>query len=150
MTVSRILGSALLALSVCCAGVGCKSTNPESSALSSVVIRGSTPGQINNVVEKVFTRDGYKMKQKGLTTMVLEKEASFASNVAYGNWLTPVTLRAKTKIVPIGEGSWRLECNGFRVRDAGSTVEEEMKMGHSSHKPFDKLLKEVAAELGNQ
>jgi hypothetical protein len=146
MTVPKALGVWLLAAVLF---AGCKSTNPDTLALSSIVLRGNTPGQINHAVEQVFSRHGFKKMNSTVTTMVLEKKAPLSTDLAYGGWMSTITIRVKTKIVPMSEGVYRLECNAARVEDAGQNLEEERKMGRSKHKEFDKLLQEVAVELGN-
>lgn len=127
--------------------VGCKSVDSDTSAQAGVVIRGNTPGQINRAVEQVFAKHGYKLVQSEPTSSTLERKASAATNFAYGNWMgTPVTIRVRTRIVPVGEAAFRLECTAVRVRDSGSTVEEVLP-GHPKSGQFKEMLEEVHTSL---
>jgi hypothetical protein len=113
-----------------------------------VVIKGNTPGQINRAVEQVFAKHGYKLMNSGPTTSVLEKKGSTGANLAYGNFMgTPVTVRVKTRIIPVGEAVFRLECSAAHVRDAGTMMDEEIKIGRMKAGGFKKLLEEVKTSL---
>jgi hypothetical protein len=130
---------------------GCHSTEQEdSSILSSVVLRGNTSGQIGQVTTEVFQRHDYRVTQSSLTGLVFEKKGSGMNNFAYGSWMKddPIWVRVRVSIVAAGEATFRLQCRGWLVRDKDSPVEEEIKIRHMHHKPYDELLAEVAANLG--
>jgi len=133
----------VVALALC---AGCKSTKQDSAGLAHVDVRAQTPLQINRAVDRVFTNDGYRLVHSGPTSTIYEKKASAGTSIAYGNWLTPVTVRVRTSITPVGEGMFRLQCTAANVRDPGSTVEEEMQIRRKSG-PFLKLLQEVQQDL---
>ena len=133
------------------AAAGCHSTKQEdSSILSSVVLTGNTPGQIGQVMADVFQKHNYRVMESGLSRMVFEKEGSGMDNFAYGSWLKddPIWVRVRVSIVPAGEATFRLQCRAWLVRDKDSPIEEEIKISHIHHKPYDELLGEVATRLG--
>jgi hypothetical protein len=145
MGVLKTMSLAVAMLFLC---AGCKSVSPDSSALAGVVLRGHTPAQIRLAVEEVFTMRGYKVMHTARNTMILEKEGSTGTSIAYGNWMgTPVTLRVRTRLIQVGEAVYRLECSAARVRDAGGTVEEETPMTRFRRGPFQEMLKEVEIVL---
>ncbi len=143
----------LLLVFVSCAGIGllagCHSTGPSgSSKLASVEIRWNTPGQISEVTSEVFEADGYEVARGGPTHLVFEKKASTMNNIAYGNWMdSAVWERVKASIEPVGEATFRLECQAYFVRDRGGTTEEELKMGGMHSHTYQKLLDRVAKRL---
>jgi len=131
--------------------MGCRSTDkPAEGRFASVEIEGNTPGQIHNVAVEVFERDGYQVANKGLDTMVFEKEATKWGNFAYGDWGgdAPVWVRVKASIVAAGERRFRLQCHAFMVRDRGGATEEEIACYRSA--PYQKLMNEVAQLLHGQ
>lgn len=140
------------AVLLCCiAAAGCQSTKQEdSSILSSVVLSGNTPGQIGKVTAEVFQKHEYRVAESGLTRLVFEKQGSGMNNFAYGSWLKddPIWVRVRISIVQAGEATFRLQCRAWLVRDKDSPVEEEIKIRHIHHKPYDELLGEVATRLG--
>jgi hypothetical protein len=140
-----------LLLAICLVGLsGCESTDkPKDTILASVIISGNTPGQIREAVKEVFRENGYQVSQTDAGGLILEKEASRMSNLAYGSWLgdSSVWIRVKTSIVPDGEMAFRLECSAFLVRDKGSAAEEELGQGKLHKKQYQKLLEEVAARF---
>ena len=133
-------------------GVGCRSAGPSSAKpFASVEIKGNTPGQIHDVAVEVFREHGYKLAKPGLTRLVFERQGSTMDNLAYGNWIgdTPVWVRVKASIVPVAEAVFRLQCEAFLVRDAGSPIiEEEIKISHLRSGPYQKILDEVARRFG--
>ena len=142
----------LLALSLCTiAGPGCHSTKPKSEAerFAFVELHGNTPGQISEAACEVFRAHGYTVARANRTQMVFEKKGSALNNLAYGSWLgdNPVFVRVKAAIVPIGEATWRLQCEGFTVQDHGSANEEELRISNLRAHTYQKLLEEVAQRL---
>jgi hypothetical protein len=60
---------------------------------------------------------------------------------------TEVLVRAKVNITPIGEALFRVDCTPFLVKDKGRSMEEEIKVSSAHHRPYQKLLDDVAARL---
>jgi hypothetical protein len=135
----------------CIATAGCHSTpEAESGILSWVVLRGNTPGQIAQVTTEVFQKHDYKVSEAGLNRLMFEKKGSAMNNIAYGSWMKddPIWVRVRVSIVPAGEQMFRLQCRAWLVRDKDGATEEEIKIHHMHHRPYDELLGEVAARLG--
>jgi len=129
---------------------GCASSGkPASARFASVVIHGNTPGQIGNVAIEVFRVNGYEAVQTGLTSLVFEKEAKGLSNFTYGNWAneTPLFSRVRVRIVPVDEGTFRIECQAYMVRDRRSSIEEEIKLSSLKRHPFQAMMDKVAQRL---
>ncbi len=138
-------------LLACCLLIcGCKTTSGSASALASVEFRGNTPGQITRVVEETFIRHGYHVTRTGPFTTLFEREGSLGTSIMYGNWVTEeksVWIRVKVRLVPIQPELFRLDCNACRVRDRGSSVEEEIPFGKLNRGHFQEILDECASSL---
>ncbi len=146
----RLVGPLLLALCVA-AGPGCKSSDKSATAsFASVIITGSTPGQIRNVAVQVFDDHGYKTAQRDPAHLVFEKEGTRMDNLAYGTWLNdkPVYIRFKASVVPAGEKTFCLQGMAYLVQDIGTGTEEEIAVKHYNRKPYQKILDEVAKRMG--
>ncbi len=140
-----------LAMLLCWASVGCHTTKEEEAGtLASVVLHGNTPGQISQATCAVFQAHGYRVAEAGPTKLTFEKKGSGMNNLAYGSWMKddPVWVRVRAFIEPAGEMTFRLFCRAWVVTDKGSAMEEEIKVRHSHHRPYDALLNEVAERLG--
>jgi hypothetical protein len=127
---------------------GCRTTDKSAAGgFAWVVIHGNTPGQINDVAREVFREHGYQSAPTRSDDLVFEIKGSRLDEVAYGSWMgeTPVWLRVKTAIVPVGEAVFRLECKAYRVEDKGASTEEETKLWRRH--PYQKLLDQVALRL---
>lgn len=141
-----VLGIGLALLLLC----GCRTagSGEKRSALASVTFHGNTPGQITRVVDQVFASHGYSADHQSPSTLEYEKEGSVGSNILYGNWLGEgVWIRVKAHLVPIGPGDFRMDCMAYRVRDRGSSVEEEIPFSRINKGAFQKLLNECAEKL---
>jgi hypothetical protein len=142
---------ALTAISLTClASAGCRTTGKSGApTLASIYLQGNTPGQIAMTTADVFQQHGYNVMRKGFDRLVCEKPAGKWSNFAYGSWIgdSPVWIRVKISIVPAGEAAYRVECIAARVRDKGSSTEEELRIGKAGHGAYQKLLDEVAARF---
>lgn len=116
--------------------------------LATVDIRGNTPGQIQPVAVEVFQKDGYQLAQRTPSEMVFEKLGSGWHNLAYGDWMgTPIWVRVKLQVVPTTDETCRLDCRAYLVRDKGGATEEELPVGKSHHKDYQKLLDELVARF---
>lgn len=144
--VAGLAPCALLVLLLLIAGCA---TRDKPSYIASVEIQGNTPGQIAAVTEAVFTENGYKLAGGSATKPVFEKPGSGMNKFAYGDWVgdTEILVRAKVNITMIGEAAWRVDCTPFLVKDKGRSMEEEIKVSSVHHKPYQKLLDDVAARL---
>lgn len=127
---------------------GC-ATRDKPSYIASVEIKGNTPGQIAAVTEAVFAENGYKLAGGSSTKPVFEKTGSGMNKFAYGDWVgdTEVWVRVKVNISPIEEAVCRVDCTPFLVKDKGRSMEEEIKVSSVHHKPYQKLLDDIAGRL---
>jgi hypothetical protein len=143
----------LLVAGVLACASGCHSTGaPASASFASVVISGNTPGQIRDAAVAVFTHEGYTVTQTDPGNLVFEKEGSKMNNFAYGSWIgdTPVWMRVKAAIVPLGEMNCRLQCHAYLVRDRGSATEEEIAVSRLHKGQYQKLVDEVAKRFASK
>ncbi len=147
----RVLSAAFVAvvLTACHTTNNPTATEAAAEAIAAVQIRGNTPGQITQVATEVFQAHGYARGSKRVGGLVFEKPAGKMSNLAYGSWVgdTPVWTRVKLSMVSTGEAEYTLACRAFHVRDKGSSMEEEIKIGRMGSGPYQKLLDEVAARF---
>jgi hypothetical protein len=130
--------------------VGCRTheTSP-TTKFASVVIRGNTPGQIENVARDVFIENGFRSAPSKSDSLVFERKGSRLDEAAYGGWMNQALwVRVKAAVFPVGEAAFRLECNAYRVEDKGTSTEAETKLWRSS--PYQKLLDQVASRLKNK
>lgn len=116
--------------------------------LATVEIHGNTPGQIQPVTIEVFQKDGYQLAQRTSTEMVFEKLGTGWHNLAYGDWMgTAIWVRVKLQFVPTTDQGCRIDCRAYLVRDKGGATEEELPVGKSHHKDYQKVLDELAARF---
>jgi hypothetical protein len=136
-------------LALWAAGCG---TFDQSSAekFASVIIKGNTPRQIRDVAADVFAGHGYKVVITK-TNLICERMGSGVDNVAYGNWMSgeqPVYVRVRVEAVQLSQGTCRLQCLAYKVRDRGSfAFEEEVKVYNVGSHAYQKMLNEVADRL---
>ncbi len=146
--------AAWLGLAMCwMAASGCRSTEGiAAKPLAAVVIRGNTPGQISQAAVSVFGDHGYVVADSSSYSLVFEKNGTRMENVEDGSWLgdTPVWVRVKVSILPVGETVFRLQCRAFLVTNRGSAAEDEIEVGRMHAGAYRKLLEEVARKLGQQ
>jgi len=100
----------------------------------------------------VFQEHGFKATEPGFDHLVFEKKGSTMNEIAYGGWMgeTPVWVRVKLSVVPVAEGTCRLQCDAYLVQDKGSPIEEEKRIGSMHRGQYRKLLEEVARRLNPQ
>jgi hypothetical protein len=128
---------------------GCSSLSHTSDeGLASVRIDGASAINIRDVAVQVFEENGYQAARTDLGGMVFEKQATALTNLAYGDWMgAPVWIRVKASIEPVDDRTFRLQCDAFRVRDKGASVEDEARIKGVQSGPYQKLLNEVARRL---
>ncbi len=127
---------------------GCSSTSSK-SPFASVELRNVTPMQVRDATIEVFRKDGFLTKEAGKNRLIFEKQATKWNNLVYGDWsTTPLWVRVEVTLVAVSVGTWRLECQAYRVLDRGVSTEESKEIRNKT--PYEKLLKEVAANLVGQ
>ena len=128
---------------------GCGATKPASSSFASVIIKGHSVSEVRNAAGEVFQADGYTVMVRG-NEMKFEKEGSRMKQLAYEGLAGggPVNIRVLARIVPLSEGSIRLECNAYIVKSPGDpTFEEVIKLQNVRGGPYQDLLDKVAKKL---
>jgi hypothetical protein len=131
---------------------GCRS-GPASASFASVDIAGKTPDEICQTAGAVFREDGYKVALLSPERMVFEKEASRAESIAYSgvvdtHYGATTLVRVRAELVDLGEGSHRLQCQAYMVRNAGdSFFEDESRLVNMRSRPYQNLLDKVAKRL---
>jgi hypothetical protein len=129
---------------------GCHLGQPASASFASVKISGRSVGQIQQATVAVFRDDGYQAYNSSGLEWMFEKEGTQMNKVAYGNWIggTPVWIRVRTSMVPLGPNSYRLQCHAFMVRSKGdSFFEEEVQLKNIRSGPYQELLDKVSGKL---
>ena len=149
---SFVLQLILFAVSGLLIGTGCRS-GPASASFASVTIAGKTPEEICQTTGAVFREDGYKVALLTPDRMVFEKEASRAESIAYSGVVDThygaITLvRVRAELIDFGEGSYRLQCKAYMVRNAGdSFFADESPLVNVRSRPYQNLLDKVAKRL---
>ena len=140
------LAIATVVLQVSCASL----SQPMSASFASVVIRSGTAQQVREETIKVFTAQGWHSVQESGDEMVFEREGSKWDHIAYGSNVlnTPILNRVRASIVPVTDGSLRLQCQAYVVRDSGNfSQDDEIKLRSPRAGPFQELLDKVAAHF---
>ncbi|MEI6425319.1 MAG: acyl-CoA dehydrogenase family protein [Lentisphaerota bacterium] len=102
---------------------------------------------------QVFGAEGYFGGQSGPSQLVFEKRASAATTISQEGLLNTtsgaITVnRVRAEVVPVLDGSLRLQCKGFVVRNAGdSFFEDEVAMGKGRSVPYQLMLNQVKKQL---
>ena len=128
---------ASLSLLLALVATSCHSlSGPGSASFASVTIRNHSADEIATATARVFGADGYRGRPNASGQMVFEKEASRATTISRDGLVAAqngaVTInRVKAEIVPLSDGSHRLQCQAYMVTGAGdSFFEEEVALAH--------------------
>ena len=146
--------TALLFLFMAAAGSGCGNlSGPGSASFASVMISNHTPAEIAAAATQVFAEDGYAGGATGGGQLVFQKEASRGTSMARdGIAATQAGARSlnrvRAEIVPLGNGTHRLQCQAYMVTGAGdSFFEDEVRLANLRSGPYRSLLNRVADRL---
>lgn len=132
---------------------GCHLSQPGSASFASVIVAGRSVQEIQQAAVVVFQQEGYTALRGPDNTLIFEREGSRANNLSQNGLVgthygAQTVIRVRTKIVDLGGGSLRLQCQAFMVRDAGdSFFEDEHALANVRARPYQKLLDEVALRL---
>jgi hypothetical protein len=141
---------AVVALSlVVLGGGGCQSlTAPSSASFASVKIGGQTVEQVQATALKVFQDEGYRAAASS-DGLLFEREGSRWEEIAQGSNIDnrKVINRVRAQIVDLGGGVCRLQCTAYVVRDAGTGVEDEIKLPPWKSGYYQNLLDKVPQRL---
>jgi hypothetical protein len=147
---------ALVGLLLALAGAGCGSfTKSASESFASVTIQNHSMAEIGAVTARVFGAEGY---QGGPTRgqpgkMMFQKEASRATSIAregivdahYGERSLE---RVRVEIMPLADGSHRLQCKAFVVIGGSDPVfADEVPLANLRSGPYQAFLNEVRKQL---
>jgi hypothetical protein len=136
------------------AATGCRSlSKPGSASFASVTIRNHSSQEIAAATAKVFGEDGYAGGLSNTGQLVFQKEASRATTLSReGIFATQqgsqTANRVRAEIVPLADGSHRLQCQAYVVRGAGDAFfEDEVRLSNMRSGPYQSLLNKVAKLL---
>jgi hypothetical protein len=130
-------------------GAGCRSTTGGPAPFASVTIHGHAPETIREAVSTVFAAKGYYDNSRG-KEWIFDRRTSTMSQWVHGGWFDrdSVRERVRLRLIPLGEGIYRLEAKAAMVRDAGEIFfEEESRMTRLRSAPYQKLLNQVERRL---
>jgi hypothetical protein len=131
------------------AGVGCMSLDtPASAGFASVKIAQSSEAAIRDSTLRVFAGDGFVVVSKA-DELVFEREGTQRDVLAYGGALdsSPVRIRVRVQVIPLGGEVLRLQGRAFAVRNAGDSMEDEIPLPVWRRGPFQDLMNKVRNEL---
>lgn len=136
------------------AGGGCSSFNqPASASFASVTIQNRSVEEIAAATAQVFGAAGYRGGMSGPNQMVFLREASRATTLSRDGIVAAqagaqTLIRVRLEIVPLADGSHRLQGQAFVVTSAGdSFFENEARLSNLRSGPYRSLLNEVAQQL---
>lgn len=146
---NRLAGLVVALSLVMLGGWGCQSlTAPSSASFASVKISGQGIEQVQTATIKVFENEGYttELSPDGL---LFEREGSQWEEIAWGSNVGDgqVINRVKAQVVELGGGVCRLQCAAYVVRDAGTGVEDEVKLRRPRRGYYQGLLDQVVQKL---
>lgn len=144
-----LCGYAMLFFAIAGGMTGCKNLDqPASASFAFVKIGGRTEAEIRNETEKVF-RDAEYQATPTEDGFIFEREGTKRDQIAYGGGVeeTPVRVRVKTQIVPLGGELFRVQCTAYAVRSGSVFGEEEIRFPGFRRGPFQSLLNEVQKNL---
>lgn len=128
---------------------GCSSlSQPRSASFASVVISGGNVERISEQTARVFTAEGWQDGHDAEGRMVFEREGSSYDHLAYGSPVLdlPVLNRVRAEVVPLADGTHRLQCQAYVVRDRGGlNMDDEIRLRKPRAGPYQALLDKVAA-----
>jgi hypothetical protein len=135
-------------------GAGCSSlSGPGSASFASVTIADRTPEEIAATTTQVFVADGYRGGLTKSGQLLFEKEASRATSFAreglVGAYYGGQTInRVRAEIVPLGHGSYRLQCKAFMVTGGPDPFfQDEVPVTNARSGPYRSLLRKVEKQL---
>jgi len=143
-----------LSLSLFCGwfSTGCHLGQSASSSFASVTISGKSAAEIRDATIAVFRENGYQaLGSDGELTF--EKEGTKANSIAYDGLVNShygavTIIRVRTKLVNLGKGVQRLQCQAYMVSGAGDGImEEEHRLTNFRSGPYQDLLEKVAKRL---
>ena len=135
-------------------GAGCQSLNePASASFASVTIANHSEVEIAQATAAVFNADGYQGGVSGPSQMIFEKGASQATTLAREGVLathygTQTVERVRVTIVPLGDGSQRLQCKAYMVKGGSDPFfQDEVPLANVRSGPYQTLLNKVKQQL---
>lgn len=133
---------------------GCRSAGkPGSASFASVVIADKSDAEIRHATTAVFVEAGYLGFTGADGELVFEKEGTRKNQIAHGGWIATehgneTWVRVRARIVDVGGGAHRLQCQAFMVPHHGdSFFEEEKRLANFRGGPYQELMDQVAARL---
>ena len=149
LTLRRTTGLAMILLTVWI--TSCSTTSGSSRRWAVVTVKGHEPATIRRTVSEVFAEKGY-VENSRRGSWFYERGTSAVGQLLHGGWFNEdgVRERAKLRLIPLAEDTYRIECEAVMVRDAGdSFFEEETRMTSLKRGPYKKILKEVEKRLAH-
>jgi hypothetical protein len=150
---SLLFTAALIGL-LALAASGCGSlTGSGSASFASVIITNHTSQEISSATTQVFIADGYRGSLSTSGQMVFEKEASRGTTFAHeglaATYYGAQTInRVRVDVVPMGDGSYRLQCKAYLVTGGSDPFfQEEKPITNMRGGPYQSLLDKVAERL---
>ncbi len=139
----------LTGLLLALAATGCSSVNgPGSASFASVIIQHHSLAEIEAATAQVFTADGYGGGTRFGHEYIFDKEASrtaaFSREGIVGAYDgVPAINRVRLAIVPLNDGSYRLQCKAYALK----TGADEVPLANYRSGPYQALLDKVQQKL---
>lgn len=126
-----------------------------SAGFASVTIKEHTKDEIISATAKVFVADGYQSGKNKSGQMVFDKEASRGTTIARDGIAAAqsgvrTVQRVYVDVVPLEEGSYRLQCKAYMVTGGSDAFfQDEVPLAKVRKGPYQSLLNKVKKELKN-
>ncbi len=132
------------------AGAACSSlSSTPSGSLAAVKIGGGhTAEAVAEATVAVFQEAGYHTDSTG-DQLVFQRPGNRLEQISYGDNLGEgqVLNRVVTRLVDLGGGAYRLECDAYIIRQAGTRLENEIRLRPPRSRPYRALLDQVVQRL---
>jgi hypothetical protein len=144
---TAIRATALLLLAVLF-GAGCAVLEP-GQPVAAVTVKARSEYDVMDVVERVFTADGYRIYSQTTGTVVFEKKGNKMDRVMYGNWMGgDLAERARVVISSKGDGRYRVRVTPLIVHDPNDVAfEDAHRTAQVISFHYSGLLRQVKADF---
>ena len=146
--------TAMTALALVLAGGGCGTVGGSGSdSFASVVIANQPTEKIAATTAQVFAAEGYRGGTIGPGEMVFEKAESGLTTVSRDGIAAAQSgartiNRVRVEIVPLGDGSHRLQCKAYMVTGGSDPFfQDEVPLAKIRSGPYQSLLNKIEKQL---
>ena len=131
---------------------GCQSFNGSAPGyLTSVTVTNRAMTEVTDATMKVMAARGFRGGETGPGEFTYRRVGSDTDQAAYGSYFFKETVYAKVQLncQQLTPGSIRIGCNAWLIKNENDpTLEESHKVRSLGKSPYEELLKDIKAQLG--